>query len=181
VAFRTSSSNSWRGKRSARAWIEKRSRSRALWATASSWRAASPPADTRKSLDYFEHSVAKQPDYALALAGLAQTYAQMAGSAYDLLSPREAYPKAKAAAKRALEIDPTLSEAYTGLAWVTFVFDHDIPSASDRFQRALALDPSSPDAHQSNGIFLARLGRFDEALREVRRAQELDRCPPTST
>jgi eukaryotic-like serine/threonine-protein kinase len=119
------------------------------------------PADTRRSLDYFERAAAKQPDYALAYGGIAESYGQMAGSADDVLSPREAYPKAKAAAKRALEIDPTLGEAYVSLAWISFVFDHDIPGASDQFQRGARaeaeLSRRAPE--------LCRLSRASGAIR----------------
>jgi serine/threonine protein kinase/tetratricopeptide (TPR) repeat protein len=132
------------------------------------------PADTAEALQHFEAAVARQPDYALAQLGLSETYAQMAGSAYDLLPPLEAYPKAKAAAKRAAELEPDLGRAYNSLAWISFVLDHDPVAAEAQFRRALALDPSYPDAHQTYAGMLARLSRFDEAIREMKRARELD-------
>ncbi len=130
--------------------------------------------DAQKSLDYFQQSVAKQPDYALAYAGIADAYVQMAGSAYGVLSPREAFPKAKVAAMRAVELDPTLSEPYVSLAWSSFVFDRDWTTAESQFQRALRLNPNYPNAHQYYGAFLSSMGRFDEAIREAKRGQELD-------
>jgi TolB-like protein/Flp pilus assembly protein TadD len=132
------------------------------------------PADTAEALRHFEQAAALQPDYALAHLGLSETYGQMAGSAYDLLPPLEAYPKARAAAKRAAELEPDLGRAYNSLAWIAFVLDHDPQSAENQFRRALALDPNYPDTHQTYAGMLARLSRFDEAIREMKRAQELD-------
>ena len=132
------------------------------------------PAETAEALRYFEQAAARQPDYALAYLGLSETYGQMAGSAYDLLPPLEAYPKARAAAKRAAELEPDLGRAYNSLAWISFVLDHDPASAETQFRRALALDPNVPDAHQTYAVMLARMSRFDEAIHEMKRAQELD-------
>jgi tetratricopeptide (TPR) repeat protein len=130
--------------------------------------------EAQKSLDYFQQSVAKQSDYALAYAGIADAYTQMAGSAYGVLSPREAFPKAKVAAIRAVELDSTLAEPYVSLAWSSFVFDRDWTTAENQFQRALRLNPTYPNAHQYYGAFLSSMGRFDEAIREAKRGQELD-------
>jgi TolB-like protein/Tfp pilus assembly protein PilF len=128
----------------------------------------------QKSLEYFQQAVARQPDYALAYAGIADACEQQAGSAYSVLSPREAFPRAKAAAMRAVELDPTLAEPYVSLAWSSFIFDRDWRTAESQYQRALRLNPNYPGAHQSYGTFLSRMGRFDEAIREARRGQELD-------
>ena len=130
--------------------------------------------DAQKSLDYFQQSVAKQPDYALAHAGIADAYEQMAGSAYGVLSPKEAFPKAKVAAMRAVELDSTLAEPYVSLGWSSFVFDRDWTTAENQFQRALRLNPNYPAAHQTYGAFLSEMGRFDEGIREAKRGQELD-------
>ena len=130
--------------------------------------------DAQKSLDYFQESVAKQPGYALAYAGIADAYEQMAGSAYAVLSPKEAFPKAKVAAMRAVELDPTLAEPYVALGWSSFVFDRDWTTAEKQFQRALRLNPNYPAAHQTYGAFLSEMGRFDEGIREAKRGQELD-------
>ncbi|HEY3124585.1 MAG TPA: protein kinase, partial [Thermoanaerobaculia bacterium] len=130
--------------------------------------------DAQKSLDYFQQSVAKQPDYALAHAGIADAYEQMAGSAYGVLSPKEAFPKAKVAAMRAVELDSTLAEPYVSLGWSSFVFDRDWTTAENQFQRALRLNPNYPAAHQTYGAFLSEMGRFDESIREAKRGQELD-------
>ena len=75
---------------------------------------------------------------------------------------------------RAVELDPTLGEPHASLAWSSFVFDRDWATAENQFQRALQLNPNYPTAHESYAMFLARMGRFDEAIREMKRAQELD-------
>jgi len=130
--------------------------------------------DSRKALAYFQEAVAKQPDYALAHAGLANAYERLASSAYNVLAPREAFPAAKAAALRALELDPSVGEAYTSLAWDSFIYDHDFPAAESRYRQGLRLSPNFADGHRSFSIFLVRMSRFDEAVREVTRAHELD-------
>jgi eukaryotic-like serine/threonine-protein kinase len=134
----------------------------------------STASDTQKSLEYFQQAAAKQPDYALAHAAIAGAYERLAGSAYNVLSPREAFPKAKAAAMRALTLDPTLAEPYALLGWASFVFDRDWTTAENQFRRALRPSPNDQAAHQNYSLFLARMGRFDEAIREVIRGQELD-------
>ncbi len=130
--------------------------------------------DALKSLEYFRQAVEKQPDYALAYVGIAEAYETAAGSAQGALSPKEAFPNAKAAAMRAVELDSTLAEAHVPLAWSSFVFDRDWTTAENQFQQALRLNPNYPNAHESYAMFLSRMGRFDEALREIRRGQELD-------
>ncbi len=131
-------------------------------------------ADAQKSLEYFQQAVQRQPNYALAYASIAQAYETAAGSAQGALSPREAFPSAKAAALRAVELDPTLGEPYASLAWSSFVFDRDWKTAESQFQRALKLNANLSIAHENYAIFLVRMGRFDEAVREMKRAQELD-------
>ncbi len=130
--------------------------------------------DAEKSLEYFQQAVEKQPDYALAYAGIAEAYETAAGSAQGALSPKEAFPKAKSAALRAVELDPTLAEPHAALAWSSYVFDRDWKTAESQFQEALRLNASYPIAHLNYAMFLARMGRFDEAIPEVQRAQQLD-------
>jgi TolB-like protein/Flp pilus assembly protein TadD len=130
--------------------------------------------DALKSLEYFQEAVQKQPDYALAYAAIAGAYETAAGSAQGALSPREAFPSAKAAAMRAVELDPTLGEPYASLAWSSFVFDRDWKTAESQFQRSLQLNTNYPIAHENYAMFLARMSRFDEAIREMKRAQALD-------
>ena len=130
--------------------------------------------DALKSLEYFRQAVEKQPDYALAYVGMAEAFETAAGSAQGALSPKEAFPNAKAAAMQAVELDSTLAEPHVSLAWSSFVFDRDWATAENQFQRALRLNPNYPTAHQSYAMLLSRMGRFDEAIREMKRAQELD-------
>jgi tetratricopeptide (TPR) repeat protein len=130
--------------------------------------------DASKSLEYYSKAASMQPSYALAHAGVANAYERMASSAYNLLSPKEAFPAAKAAALRALELDPSLGEAHASLAWASFIFDRDWPAAERQYRRALELSPNYAEGHRSFSIFLVRMGRFDEAVREVKRGHELD-------
>jgi eukaryotic-like serine/threonine-protein kinase len=128
-------------------------------------------ADLRKAADYFNQAVQKDPRYALSYAGLADTYSLL-GDYY--LPPSEAWPKAKAAAMQALEIDGTLPEAHTSLALVKEHFEWDWSGADSEFRRAIELNPNSATAHQWYGDYLANMGRPEDGLRETRRAQELD-------
>ncbi len=125
-----------------------------------------------KGRDYFQQAIDKDPNYALAYAGLADSYNMLGG--FDALAPAEAYPKAREAAEKALKLDESLAEAHTALAMVKLAYDWEFPAAAREFQRALEIDPSYSDAHKMNSYYLAAMGRFDEALREMKRAQELD-------
>jgi serine/threonine-protein kinase len=129
-------------------------------------------ADFKKAADYFTQAVQKDPRYALSYAGLADTYSLLGDAGY--LPPSEAWPKAKAAAMQALEIDDTLAEAHTSLALVKEHFEWDWTGAETEFRRAIELNPNSATAHHWYGDYLANMGRPEEGLRETKRAQELD-------
>jgi serine/threonine protein kinase/Tfp pilus assembly protein PilF len=129
-------------------------------------------ADFRRAADYFSEAVQKDPRYALSYAGLADTYSQLGDAGY--LPPSEAWPKAKAAAMQALEIDDTLAEAHTSLGLVKEHFEWDWAGAEQEFQRAIELNPNSATAHHWYGDYLANMGRSERGLRETRKAQELD-------
>lgn len=129
-------------------------------------------ADFKKAADYFTQAVQKDPRYALSYAGLADTYSLLGDAGY--LPPSEAWPKAKAAAMQALEIDDTLAEAHTSLALVKEHFEWDWTGAETEFRRAIELNPNSATAHHWYGDYLANMGRPEEGLREMKRAQELD-------
>ncbi|MGC0775254.1 MAG: protein kinase [Candidatus Acidiferrum sp.] len=129
-------------------------------------------ADFMKSVDYFTQAVQRDPHYALAFAGLADSYSLLGDAAY--LPPSEAWPKAKAAAMQALNIDDTLPEAHTSLGLVKEHYDWDWNGAESEFKRAIELNPNSAPAHLWFGDFLANSGRLDEGMRETKRAQELD-------
>lgn len=128
--------------------------------------------DFKRAADFFTEAVQKDPHYALSYAGLADTYSQLGDA--DYLPPSEAWPKAKAAAMQALEIDDTLAEAHTSLALVKEHFEWDWAGADQEFKRALELNPNSAAAHHWYGDYLANMGRSDEGLRETKKAQELD-------
>ncbi len=116
-------------------------------------------------------AIEKDPGYALAYAGLADAY-NILGN-WSILPPKEAYPKAKAAARKALEIDDALAEAHVSLAFASYLFDRDW-SAEEGFKRAIALNPNYGPAHQWYGVCLLSTGRVDEAIAEARRAQEVE-------
>jgi TolB-like protein/Flp pilus assembly protein TadD len=129
--------------------------------------------DLKKSIDYFQQAIATDPNYALAYAGLADAYVFLPG--YNAGTPQDCYPKAMAAAKKALELDDTLAEAHTTLALAIWYFDFDSSQANREFQRALELNPNYAIAHQQYGNnTLSALGRFEDAIAEGKRAVELD-------
>jgi serine/threonine protein kinase/tetratricopeptide (TPR) repeat protein len=127
----------------------------------------------KKGLEYFQKAVEKDPGYALAYAGVADSYAVGNGE-YLGLSPKEARPKAKAAAMKALEIDDSLAEAHTTLADTYLYYDWDFSKAQQEFLRAIAANPNYPTAHQWYSEYLYAVGRYDEAIAEAKRALELD-------
>jgi tetratricopeptide (TPR) repeat protein len=134
------------------------------------WNQYAPEA-WKKALDFFSAAIRIDPGYAPAWAGLADSYYQMSSL---VLPPREAMPKAMAAAMRALELDETLGEAHASLAMIKAQYDWDGPGAEKEFRRAIELNPSYAIAHQWYGFLLHEHVRFDEALVELNRAQELD-------
>jgi TolB-like protein len=124
----------------------------------------------KKSIEYFNQAIEKDPGFALAYAGLADSYVVPA----NRLPPREAMPKAKAAAMRALELDEMLAEAHTSLARVLAAFDWDRTGAEKEYKRAIALNPRYAIAHEWYGGWFEAMGRKDEAIAERKRALELD-------
>ncbi len=126
----------------------------------------------RKGRDYFQQAIEIDPNYALAYAGLADAYIKLSG--YNALPPNEGYPKARAAATKALELDDQLAEAHTTLGAVKHFYDWDWLGAEREFKRAIEINPSNADARQFYSYHLSAMGRFDEALSEMKRAQELD-------
>ncbi|MFN2532892.1 MAG: protein kinase [Pyrinomonadaceae bacterium] len=129
----------------------------------------------QKALDNFQQSIEKDPTFALAYAGLADTYDLLATpDAGGTVRPNEALPKAKAAALKALEIDESLAEPHVSLAHVKYYYDRDWPGAEREFKRAIELNPNYPQAHHWYAIYLVWSGRENEGLAEIRRAQDLD-------
>ena len=129
----------------------------------------------RKGIEYFEQAIAKDSSYAPAYAGEAFAYANLASV---FAPPREVMPQAKAAAQKALQLDDTLSEAHTALAFVLMMFDWDWSGTERELKRAIQLNPSSADAHDFYGNYFTALGQFPEAIAESRRARELDPLSP---
>ena len=130
------------------------------------------PEDLQKALDEFRKAIDLDPTSALAWGGLADGYSLLAY--YDTRSPREAMPLAKAVVLKALQLDDSLAESHASLANVEWEYDWDSGAAEKEFERALALNPNYATAHQWHGLYLAEVGRFDEAISEMQRAQELD-------
>jgi tetratricopeptide (TPR) repeat protein len=116
--------------------------------------------------------VEKDPNYALAYAGMAECYYLQTG--FSSGDSRESHPKARAYATRAIEMDETLDEAHTTLAGIKFLVEWDWPGAEKGYRRAIELDPGSATAHQRYSLFLMSVGRTEEALTEIKRALELD-------
>jgi TolB-like protein/DNA-binding winged helix-turn-helix (wHTH) protein/Tfp pilus assembly protein PilF len=128
----------------------------------------------KKAIEYFDEAIQRDPGYGQAYAGLADSYALLGNSDFAVLSPRDAYPKAKAAATRALELDSSLGEAHTSLAFCLGVFEWNWDAAEKEYLRAIALNPGYATAHQWYALHLSVLGRFDEAVAELRKAVSLD-------
>ena len=127
--------------------------------------------DLKKSVDYFNQAIAIDPKYALAYSGLSEAYVVLPGYAGG--TPQECNPKAKAAAKRALELDDTLAEAHTALG-EAFFYDFDLSRSITEFQRAIELNPNYATAHHWYTDPLTALARYDDAIAEMKQALELD-------
>ena len=128
----------------------------------------------KAALAYFNQAIEEDPKYAQAYSGLADTYALSGDWQYAVMTPKEAFPKAKAAAIKALELDSTLGEAHNSLAFVLDGFDWDLESGGKEFRRAIELNPGYATAHHWYAWHLGLLGRYDEAIEEMRKAESLD-------
>ena len=129
-------------------------------------------ADIRKSLDYFQEAIDKDPTYALAYAGLADAYTVLPSYSND--TGLDAYPRSRAAALKALELDESLAEPHATLGTVLFEYDWNFAEAEKEFKRAIELKPSYATAHHWYAEYLLAMGRNDEALAEIKRAQAED-------
>jgi tetratricopeptide (TPR) repeat protein len=125
-----------------------------------------------KGIEQFNKAIEIDPNYALAYAGLADSYNLIAS--YSSSPPSEAFPKARSAASRALYLDNTLAEAHTSLAFVLLGYDWAFAEAEEEFKVALALNPGYATAHLWYSLFLVAMGRHQEALEEMEKALELD-------
>jgi TolB-like protein/Flp pilus assembly protein TadD len=127
----------------------------------------------KKSIDYFNQAIEQDPNFALAYAGLADSYNLL--PYYSAASPEQSIPKGKAAARKALEIDESLAEAHTALGYQLCVYDWNFAESGKEFQRAIELNPNYPTAHQWYGSrALVTLGRSDEGIAELKQAAQMD-------
>jgi TolB-like protein/DNA-binding winged helix-turn-helix (wHTH) protein/Flp pilus assembly protein TadD len=131
-----------------------------------------------RAVDYFNQAIARDPNYAAAYSGLADTYALLGDWEYSAMSPKEAMPKALSAARKALQLDDSLGEAHASLAFCLEGFDWDFVAAEKEFQRAIDLNPGYATAHHWYAWHLSLVGRNKEAIAEMEKAVSLD---PVST
>src|SRR6266850_1321360 len=130
------------------------------------------PEGWQKSIEYFQQAIEKDPSYALAYVGVSNAYYAL--GFFDVMLPREAWPKAEEAAVKALEIDDTLGEAHAALGGVKYLYDWDWAAAERELKRAIELNPNDEVAHTVYAYYLHSMGRADEGLAEMKRAYELD-------
>jgi eukaryotic-like serine/threonine-protein kinase len=128
-------------------------------------------AGVQRGVEYFHQAIGRDPHYALAYVGIADAYFLLSS---QFVPPREAMPKVKDAATKALQLDESLAEAHTMLAMVNAFYDYDFPAAGAEFKRGVELDPGSASAHQWRGYYLIAMSRPQEALDELTKARELD-------
>jgi TolB-like protein/tetratricopeptide (TPR) repeat protein len=126
----------------------------------------------RRAIGFFEDALESDKNYVQAFTGLADSYATLA--LLEFMPPNEAYPKAKEAAGRALSLDARLAEAHTSLGLIKFQYDWDWQGAEAEFREAIRLNPSYAPTHHFFADYLKAMGRFDEALTRIKKAQELD-------
>ncbi len=132
------------------------------------------PDGLSSALAYFNQAIEEDPKYAESYSGLADTYALMGDWQYAVMTPKEAFPKAKDAALKAIELDPTLGAAHTSLAYVLDGFDWDFQLGGKEFERAVELSPGYATAHHWYAWHLALVGRNQEAIDEMKKAESLD-------
>jgi tetratricopeptide (TPR) repeat protein len=128
----------------------------------------------KKGIEYFEQAIERDPNYALAYAGIADCYTQLGTNISGGLASHDVMPKAKQAAMKALEIDDTLAEAHTSLAQTRFLYDWDWPGAEIEYKRAIDLNPNYATVHHWYSHYLLAMGRVQESLAESLRALDLD-------
>jgi TolB-like protein/tetratricopeptide (TPR) repeat protein len=131
------------------------------------------PDGLRKGVDFFKRAIDKDPAYAPAYSGLADSYLLLGGN-YEVLRPSEAMPMAREAALKAASLDDSLAEPHASLGLIKHEFEWDWPHAEEEFKRAIALNPNYAVGHEWYGQSLLYRSRFDEAFRELHRAEELD-------
>jgi TolB-like protein/DNA-binding winged helix-turn-helix (wHTH) protein/Tfp pilus assembly protein PilF len=130
------------------------------------------PGSLKKSLSYYEEISKRDPDFALAHAGAADSYILLGD--YGYVAPNKVFPRAEAEAEKALQLDASLAEAHTSLAMVKTLYDRDWHGADAEYRRALALNPSYARGHHWYARYLTKMGRHQDALAEIKRAAECD-------
>jgi TolB-like protein/Tfp pilus assembly protein PilF len=135
----------------------------------------------RQALSYFQQAIEYDASYAPSYAGLADCYALLGSAPYTDMPPREAFPKAKVNAQKALELDPNLAEAYVSLGYTALVYDWNYPESEKDFRKALALRPDYAPAHQYLAYYLLAMGDVDQAIAEQKRAVSIEPKSPYST
>jgi len=133
----------------------------------------------QQGIDFFQQAINTDPNYAEAYAGLADCYNMLV--VYGASQPKDGFPKAKEAAIKALDMDESLAEAHTSLAFIKFRWDRDRVEAEREFQQAIKLQPNYAPAHQWYSSFLIALERFDEAIAEAKRTEELEPLSSTAS
>jgi TolB-like protein/DNA-binding winged helix-turn-helix (wHTH) protein len=128
----------------------------------------------KKAIEFFNRAIEKNPNYAEAYTGLGDAYALSGDWEYGILSPQDAFPRAKAAVTKALALDDKLAEAHTSLAFILDLYDWDWESAEKEYKRAIALNPGYATAHHWYAWHLIVIGRNSEGIAELRKAQSLD-------
>ncbi|HSM72607.1 MAG TPA: tetratricopeptide repeat protein [Anaerolineales bacterium] len=126
----------------------------------------------KQAIDFFNNALKIDENYAMAYTGLADCYTTLAF--LEFMAPHEAHPKARQAAEKALSLNGRLAEAHTSLGWIKFMYDWDWEGAEKEFKKAISINPSYASAHHFYADYLKAMGRFDEALTEIEKAQELD-------
>ena len=133
-------------------------------------------AATQKAIEYFQQAIERDPRFALAFTGLADSYVSLAvaETLQEAMAPTDAFPKARVAVSRALDVDDTLAEAHASLGHIMFQYDRDWSGAEKEFRRAIELSPSNANARHWYALSLMWMGRLDEALNEIRQARATD-------
>jgi TolB-like protein/Tfp pilus assembly protein PilF len=126
----------------------------------------------RKSIEFYKQAVEKDPNYALAYAGIADSYSLL--GELGIVSPKEIFPQAREFAEKALKLDDSLSEAHLSLGIVKLFYDWDPPAAEPELARARELNPSDPQVHHFYGHYLEFAGRYQDAVTELKRGVDLD-------
>jgi adenylate cyclase len=142
------------------------------------WLSKRTAEDLQKGVTCFERALEFDPGYAPAFAGLADSYNLLGAGDYAVLQPSEAFPKAKDAAIKAIEIDPSLASAHAALGWAAMCYDWDLNTSEQHFLRSISLNPNYSTAHHWYGMLLAQRGDFDKAVAEIKTARDLDPLSP---